>query len=270
MRSKIKIIVVALTLTTLLAPSKPALAQSPAQLIIWNVLLPNYSGWVQSVHIDDSGSSAGYMPPAFSPCVDIYALSADGSKYTSVGLDISTNNIVMNQLAYCGNVPSGSSNALTGCFLDSSENLSITSTFPSNILITSKTITSNYTSACDLINMINTNGYIPLPNITNAVDGAVYGTNWVAFTRKDSSIPQIANFAINQNGTVTFTVSKALPGEYLTPQYCTNLTGGNWISNTNCTTYVPVTLTNFGQTDSAVISNVPALNAPVFYRIKVE
>ncbi len=97
------------------------------------------------------------------------------------------------------------------------------------------------------------------------------GTNFVNFTRKDSSIPYITEMRMNEGGLVDLVVTNALAGETITPQYATNgLSGANWISDTNNSIYVPVTLNNFGVPTSATISNVPASTGSTFYRVKVE
>ena len=140
MRSQVKTIVAALTLTMLLVSSKPALAQT---LAILNNLIssPYYSQDVTIFNNPDYG--VGYIPPQGNVNLDIYALDANGIKWEGVGLDTSTNNIVMKKLAYVGSVPSGYTNTLTGYFLDSDDDFSTTSTFPSYILITAKTIAPN-------------------------------------------------------------------------------------------------------------------------------
>jgi hypothetical protein len=269
MRIGSKIVVAAVTLATTLA-SLRVHAQYYG-LDVNSTSATAQGNFVRYYGPPDFGNSAFGTGPQVN--LDIYDLDSFGNKYSLYGLDVSTNNLTLAVLLYKTFVSNYTPNQLGYAFWATS-GPQPTNTFPPETLITSKIQAPGSSSAFDLISAYNANGngiyYLNLPNITNAVPGKAYATNWIAFIRKDSSVPQIAGLAVNQNGTVTFKVDNALPGEYLTPQYCTSLAGGNWISNTNHTTYIPVTLSNFGLTVSVAISNLPASNTTAFYRIKVE
>lgn len=217
-----------------------------------------------SVRLIESGVNTPLLS-ANPPRLLTYLEDGAGNKFTKYVVSSQPSGAYILPLEFEGTIPDGTDQSIIYSFPNGHY-------FPSNILISSKVQTTNFTNVLDVVKSVNDVGgsySLSLPNIFGATSGR-HGTNTVLFTRKDSSIPYITELRKKDGGLADIVVTNALAGETLTPQYTTNLLSGNWVSETNSSTYVPVTLNNFGVPTSATISNVPASGSSRFYRVKVE
>ena len=62
---------------------------------------------------------------------------------------------------------------------------------------------------------------------------------------------------MNGDETVSLNATNVFTKENMIPELSTSLNESNWVSFTNATAYVPVTIANFGLPSSVTISNVP-------------
>lgn len=201
--------------------------------------------------------------------LQIYDLQGN-NKYATNKFGITTNNLFVAPMAFGTNVLNNSGNWLRFVFYlggTNSSSLTSSNTFPNDVLITSKLVGQNYTNVTDVPKLIKEGANQPygdlfLPNINiNGINP--YATNYLAFTRKDSS-SRLQQIVDNGNGTANIEVSKVLPSETIVLQYNDNLNTTNW--NPIATNYVPVTAENFNSITSTTFTNLPMTNYSRFYR----
>jgi hypothetical protein len=194
--------------------------------------------------------------------LDIYYLAPSSNKYNNAGVEISQAKTYNCPLKYAGTIPNGTTNDIT---------FQIVSPFSANAVITSMGTVSNSVFFTDILKSDVTSskdaqGYFhfPLPIISNAVNGQVYGNVQVNIAPIETSI---TNFSRNADGTVKLE-GKARPGTVLWPEYSTNLlNSGGWTTISNQTKYIQVTTNNFGGFEGFSYTNLPATNGVGFYRI---
>jgi hypothetical protein len=216
------------------------------------------SGANSPVNYTLNGANSGFSPGTK---FQMYDLDSNGAKYSVRGFSAETNNSFVMPLSFGSAVTNNTPNWLRFTYVGSSTN-----PFSQDLIISSMLIGQNYTQVVDVVNLIKngTNagyGDLFLPNIDKS--GAnPYATNYLLFTRKDSSRP-LEEMVTNGN----VTIGGVLPSESVELQTNVDLTSSNW--SPMATNYVPVNADNFGKTTSTTFSN--DFSAPaVFYRTKVQ
>jgi hypothetical protein len=226
----------------------------------------NYSPSILGGFVDlaENGSNTPYTPPSSTNAsAEIYFRNpGTGLKYSGVGVVLSQRTNVPLQLVYHGTIPNGTSNSLY---------LTQFSEYPSNILITAKVVSGNFSNAVDVRALLPQGGggnYWPLPNITGAVDGRVYGTATVYFTQITAA--QITGISVTPGGPLTVN-SRLQLGTYNTLYCITNSLAEGWSAAIAVNHYYAEpaagTVDN-GWTNIALVSFTAPVNTDkAFYRI---
>jgi hypothetical protein len=212
---------------------------------------------------DDAGSD-GNHPPLSSPRLNTYCLKGT-NKFTLIKMDLSTNSTYACPLQYDGAASyfNGASNDVAFRF---------NSAYPSNVLVTYKVDANGKLRPGDarkkIVESSNGWGIEWLDNISNAVNGQVYGTNFVNIAPIETTVKKL-NYDAGANECAL--EADVRPGTISWPEFSDNLTEGSWTGLTNYPNrkYADVTTNNFGGLARVVWESLPAGdNGTRFWRIK--
>jgi len=241
----------------------PSVAKSQGYFKTYNY--SNDSTPNNSINFVQDGPLGSYLPRG-PPSFETYNLDENTNKHSDVGVDVNASKTYICPLEYSGNIPNGVSNSVCFRFVNNQ--------FPSNLLFTLKVVSKDKVQLVDARRAIVGGpnpwpgyGQVAINTTSNAVNGQVYGTNFVNIAPIETTIKKLD---YDKGANECWVHADVRPGTISWIEYCDNLTGSKWVAITNSPhkKYAEVTTNNFGKLERLTWGNLPAGNGQRFWRIQ--